>query len=86
MAGFVAKFGKNKARVIKWLLGLRKRYYDELDIEITHLYSRLHEILRLSFPELEQLFSKWFTLFLKLAFQPITHEKLYDYEMASISS
>lgn len=34
------------------------RYYDELDSEITHLYSRLHAILQLSFPELERLFTK----------------------------
>ena len=32
------------------------RYYDELDHEITHLFSRIHAILQLSFPELERLF------------------------------
>ncbi|MBW3492081.1 IS110 family transposase [Bacillus sp. FDAARGOS_1420] len=42
------------------------RYYDELDIEITHLYSRLHAILQLSFPELEQLFTKRSALFLNI--------------------
>ncbi|MED3052020.1 IS110 family transposase, partial [Bacillus thuringiensis] len=42
------------------------RYYDELDIEITHLYSRLHAILQLSFPELEQLFTKRSSLFLNI--------------------
>lgn len=42
------------------------RYYDELDSEITHLYSRLHAILQLSFPELEQLFTKRSALFLNI--------------------
>lgn len=42
------------------------RYYDELDSEITHLYSRLHAILQLSFPELERLFTKRSALFLNI--------------------
>lgn len=42
------------------------RYYDELDSEITHLYSRLHAILQLSFPELEQLFTNRSALFLNI--------------------
>lgn len=42
------------------------RYYDELDVEITHLYSRLHAVLQLSFPELEQLFTKRSALFLNI--------------------
>ncbi|WP_316397451.1 IS110 family transposase [Metabacillus litoralis] len=42
------------------------RYYDEVDSEITHLYSRLHAILQLSFPELERLFTKRSALFLNI--------------------
>ena len=42
------------------------RYYDELSSEMTHLYSRLHAILQLSFPELEKLFSKRSALFLNV--------------------
>ncbi|MGC4379455.1 IS110 family transposase [Fictibacillus sp. Mic-4] len=42
------------------------RYYDELESEITHLYSRLHAILQLSFPELERLFTKRSALFLNI--------------------
>ncbi|WP_246593679.1 IS110 family transposase [Evansella tamaricis] len=42
------------------------RYYDELDSEIISLYSRLHAILQLSFPELERLFSKRSALFLNV--------------------
>lgn len=39
------------------------RYYDELDHEITYLFSRLHATLQLSFPELETLFSTRSALF-----------------------
>jgi transposase len=42
------------------------RYYNELDSEITNLFSRLHSILQLSFPELEKLFSKRSSLFLNI--------------------
>lgn len=42
------------------------RYYDELDSEITNLFSRMHAILQLSFPELERLFSKRSALFLNI--------------------
>ncbi|WP_338751673.1 IS110 family transposase [Bacillus sp. FJAT-52991] len=42
------------------------RYYDELDREITHLFSRLHAILQLSFPELEIIFSTRSALFLNI--------------------
>src|SRR5690606_34681959 len=42
------------------------RYYDELSSEMTNLYSRLHAILQLSFPELEKLFSKRSALFLNV--------------------
>ncbi len=42
------------------------RYYDELDHEITHLFSRMHAILQLSFPELERLFSTRSALFLNM--------------------
>ena len=42
------------------------RYYDELDHEITHLFSRMHAILQLSFPELERLFSTRSARFLNM--------------------
>ena len=42
------------------------RYYDELDSEITHLFSPLHGILQLSFQELERLFRKRSALFLNI--------------------
>lgn len=42
------------------------RYYDEVDAEITHLRSRMHAILQLSFPELEQLITPRSALFLNI--------------------
>ncbi len=42
------------------------RYYDELASEVTNLYSRMHAILQLSFPELEHLLSKRSALFLNI--------------------
>ncbi|RXJ02798.1 IS110 family transposase [Anaerobacillus alkaliphilus] len=42
------------------------RYYDELESESTNLFSRMHAILQLSFPELEHLFSKRSALFLNI--------------------
>ncbi|WP_078552969.1 IS110 family transposase [Bacillus alkalicellulosilyticus] len=42
------------------------RYYGELDSEIINLYSRMHAILQLSFPELERLLSKRSALFLNI--------------------
>lgn len=42
------------------------RYYDELDSEIINLFSRMHAILQLSFPELERLLSKRSALFLNI--------------------
>ncbi|WP_245308199.1 IS110 family transposase [Halalkalibacter urbisdiaboli] len=43
------------------------RYYDELDSEMTNLYSRMHTILQLSFPAQESLLSKRSALFLNIA-------------------
>lgn len=40
------------------------RYYDEVEEEIGHLRSRMHAILHLSFPELEQLITPNSALFL----------------------
>lgn len=40
------------------------RYYDEIDEEIIHLRSRMHAILHVSFPELEQLITPSSALFL----------------------
>jgi len=42
------------------------RYYDEVDTEINHLWNRLHAILQLSFPELEQLITPRSALFLNI--------------------
>ncbi|MFC5590551.1 IS110 family transposase [Sporosarcina soli] len=42
------------------------RYYDELDTEINHLHNRMHAILQLSFPELENVFSTRSALFLNI--------------------
>ena len=42
------------------------RYYDELDREAGQLFSRMHALLQLSFPELEQLFSTRSALFLNI--------------------
>ncbi|WP_017728219.1 IS110 family transposase [Halalkalibacterium ligniniphilum] len=42
------------------------RYYNELDSEVINLFSRMHAILQLSFPELEHLFSKRSALFLNV--------------------
>lgn len=42
------------------------RYYDEVDAEMTHLRSRMHAILQLSFPELETLFTPLSALFLNI--------------------
>ena len=42
------------------------RYYDEVDVEMIHLRSRMHAILQLSFPELETLFTPSSALFLNI--------------------
>lgn len=42
------------------------RYYDEVDIEINHLQNRMHAVLQLSFPELEQLITPRSALFLNI--------------------
>ena len=42
------------------------RYYDEMDEEITLLKSRMHALLHLSFPELEQLITPRSALFLNI--------------------
>lgn len=42
------------------------RYYDEIDEEVTVLKSRMHALLQLSFPELEQLITPRSALFLNI--------------------
>lgn len=42
------------------------RYYDEVDTEITHLWSRIHAVLQLSFPELEKVITPRSALFLNI--------------------
>ncbi len=42
------------------------RYYDEVDTEINHLWNRMHAILQLSFPELEQIITPRSALFLNI--------------------
>lgn len=42
------------------------RYYDEVDIEMNHLWNRMHAILQLSFPELEERITPSSALFLNI--------------------
>lgn len=42
------------------------RYYDEIDEEIMFLFNRMHALTQLSFPKLEELFSRNSVLFLKI--------------------
>lgn len=42
------------------------RYYDEVDAEMIHLRNRMHAILHLSFPELEELLTPSSVLFLNI--------------------
>lgn len=42
------------------------RYYDEVDTEMNHLRNRMHAILQLSFPELENLITPKSALFLNI--------------------